>query len=81
MSVVPNRRRGDCESPQVPNVRNIQFATAGRTEMLAAGNFRDWNTQQSARYLGANEARSSFYFLYHRLRSNEQTRIIPFHVI
>jgi len=23
--------------------RNIQFATAGRTEMLAAGNFGDWH--------------------------------------
>jgi len=42
---VPNHRAGDWESPSAKSTatkpRNIQFATAGRTEMLAARNFRD----------------------------------------
>jgi len=46
---VPNRRTGDWESPggakcAAVKPRNIQFATAGRTEMLANGNFRDWHS-------------------------------------
>jgi len=44
---VPNRRTGDWESPAAKSAatkpRNIQFATAGRTEMLVAGNFGDWH--------------------------------------
>ena len=42
---VPNRRAGDWESPgskrSAMKPRKIQFATAGRTEMLAAGNVGD----------------------------------------
>ena len=44
---VPNRRNGDWKKPAVAKCaaakhRNIQFATAGRTELLAVGNFGDW---------------------------------------
>jgi len=43
---VPNRRAGDWESPVAKSTatkpRNIQFATAGQTEMLAAGNFTEY---------------------------------------
>jgi len=45
---VPNRRAGDWESPgaewAATKLPSIQFAAAGRTGMLAAGNFGDRHT-------------------------------------
>jgi len=52
---VPNRRTGYWESPSAKStamkLRNIQFATAGRTETSETG------TQQSAMYVGARYER------------------------
>ena len=45
MSSKPSDRRlrkPACAKRAATKLWNIQFATAGRTEMLAAGNFGDW---------------------------------------
>jgi len=38
------RKLADCAKCAATKPRNIQFAKAGRTEMLAAGKFGDWHT-------------------------------------
>jgi len=44
---VPNHLAGDWESPgaksAVTKPWNVQYATAGRTETFAAGNYGDWH--------------------------------------